>query len=129
MSLGRALIAGLLAAGVLGCGGGGGDDADRDPIEVAMAWVNALNERDYERACELSVTASSSEPPCEELLKASSGDRKLELVEGAYFNRSEQQPAFGSFSATPEGGGPPVTFMVEEHGGRFLVHFEVSVIR
>ena len=125
----RPLLAGLLAVAVLGCGAGQGDDGDLDPVQVATAWVEAVNERDYRRACELSVRAPPNDPACEELLEGGFGDVLLERPEGAYFNQSGEQPAHGSFSAARRGGGAPVTFMVEEQGGRYLVHFEVSVIR
>jgi len=122
------LLAAILAVGLVGCGGGQRDDADLGAVEVATEWVEALNDRDYRRACGLSIPLPQ-EVSCESELENGYGDVTLEPPEGAYFNRSEDQPAGGQFSAFRKGGGKPATFAVEERAGRYLVHFEVSVIR
>jgi len=125
----RLLLAGVLCVGAFGCGGGERDDADLDPIEVAVEFVAALNESDYGRACELSTGGASTDSSCERLLEEAFRNQTFEPPEGAYLNRSEKQSAGGSFSAFRRGGGAPLTFEVEEGGGRHLVHIEVSVIR
>ncbi len=124
----RLPVVALLAVGALGCGGGERHDADLDPTEVATRWVDALNERDYRRACSLSVRSPSSELSCEGLLEDAHGDVMLEPPEAVFVDSSSEQAA-GLFSASRKGGGPPVKFRVEEQNGRYLVHFEVSVIR
>jgi hypothetical protein len=134
----RGLLLSLVVLSVLSGGCWGGDDApSRSAEETAEAWVDALNDDDYDRACDLSVANSHSE--CVAIVKEKPFGEELEL-EGFYKTRPEDDATFTLSSKEdrrPRGAGwtayaPTEGFRVERDGeeaGEYRVHFEVSVIK
>ena len=132
-----AAVAVLVMAGCFG----DNDEPSRTAEETAEEWVAAINEDDYERACDLSVI--SDQPDCVEAMKAKPFGEDLE-VEGFYFNRSDGTGGTdgeGTFALSssedrkPHGDGwtayAPSSdgLRIERQGAEYLVHFEISVIK
>jgi hypothetical protein len=130
----RAVAVGLIASSLIaGCGGS--DDPPRSPEETAQAWVDAINDENYERACELSVADSNAE--CLDLFRQEPFGEDLE-IEGFYSTDDPNtEPTFGLSSRetrNPQGDGwtayaPTDGFSVERDGDEYKVHVEVSIIR
>lgn len=110
-----------LALAAAGCGA----DVDRaDADEVAAAWVEAINDRDWSRACELSVQTDGLD--CEEVLGEALGDvRGAELVE-----TSTTRGDRGTAGLSAESGEAlPRRVELERSGDAWSVHYEVQVVR
>jgi hypothetical protein len=106
--------------------------SENPPLRVAGAWVRALNDRDFARACELSVRVGLGQGPCLELLQAAFADHHRDVeIEGAYFDRNASDAREGkimtfSLSSGPDGFSAGA---VERRGGQLLVHWEAQLIR
>jgi hypothetical protein len=99
-----------LTAALAGCGGGG--DADR---KVAQRWVDALNARDWKRACALQVRAGKA---CETVLRAAFRGTEVKLREA------------GDNFAVNMRNGERLALVVEERGGeKRVAHGPIQVIR
>ena len=113
---------------------GGDDEPSRGAEETAEAWVDALNDENYDRACDLSVVNSHSE--CVAMLTEKPFGEELE-VEGFYKSRGEDDAAFALSSKEdrrPRGAGwtayaPTEGFSVERDGDEYRVHVEVNIIK
>lgn len=123
-------VAALVMAGCFG----DEDEPSRSAEETAQAWVDAMNDEDYDRACDLSVVSSHSE--CVAIVKEKPFGEELE-VEGFYKSRGEDDATFALSSEKdrqPRGKGwtayaPVEGFRVERDGDEYKVHFEVSIIK
>ena len=115
----------LIAVAMASCGG----SEPRKPEDLATAWVDAVNERDFSRACDLSI-ASPESPDCLALLRAAfRSHRRSMAIEGMYLNRGEDPTQLGQFfvSGAPRELARPLR--LERAGGRVRVHFEIQAIR
>ncbi|MGH2838212.1 MAG: hypothetical protein ACRDJY_07690 [Thermoleophilaceae bacterium] len=123
-----------MSASLLFGGCWGDDEPSRSAEDTAQSWVDALNDQDYDRACDLSVVSSHSE--CVAIVNEKPFGEELE-IEGFYKSRGEDDATFALSSGKhrqPRGKGwtayaPVEGFRVERDGGEYKVHFEVSVIK
>lgn len=114
MRRGIAAVAALLAAG---CGAGG---VDRTKLEaVAAAWVEAVDDQDWGRVCELSVRPAGA--PCEDVDETLLGDLRDVGLEGVYASGDTATMAMSAGS-----GDLPDDLRLERAGDRWVVHFEVQ---
>jgi hypothetical protein len=111
----------VLTLAAVGCGA----DVDRTkPEEVAAAWVDAVNDREWSRACELSVQLDGID--CEEVVGKSLADVRGVELEGVYTTGSGKGTA--GLSAE-RGEALPREVELERSGDEWSVHYEVQVIR
>ena len=131
----RGLAVALIGSFLFGGCWGDGDEPSRSPEETARAWVDAINDEDYDRACDLSVVDTKAE--CIDLLKHEPFGEELE-IEGFYSaDDPDTEPTFGLSSREirkPQGDGwtayaPMDGFSVERDGDEYKVHVEVSIIK
>ena len=119
----RLLLVALLALAVLaGCGG---DDTPTKPDEVAGAWVEAMNDRDWDAACRLSAPVpDDAGTTCAELLEEAFADVEIDMeLEGVYLS----DDAGSILVRRPVDG--LAEHELERHDGEWRVHFEIQIIR
>jgi hypothetical protein len=121
-----AVVASLLVASC-----GGSDDPPRSPEETAQAWVDAINDQDYDRACDLSVFEKKS--LCLDLMRNKPFGADLRVW---HFTDDPPNGDAGAFLVSSaedrKVGGPAVVreaIAVERDGDQHKVHFEVSIIK
>ena len=137
MRLLAVVIAALVMAGCFG----GDDEASRTAEETAEEWVTAINEGNYERACDLSVI--SDQLGCIKTMKAKPFGEDLK-VEGFYLNRSDGTGGTdgeGTFALSSSEDRKPRSdgwtayapssdgLRIEKQGNEYFVHYEVSIIK
>lgn len=92
---------------------------DPAAAEIAQAWVDAINRRDWPEVCRLSVPIPGQD--CEELVEAAFDKAAGEVaIEGFYVADRRAAAALS---------GADVEAAVEPAGEGFLVHIEVAIIR
>ena len=113
----------LPLAATVALGGCGGDP--RNAEDTARRWVEAINAKDWNRACELSV--KESQAGCERAVAEGFGDAEGDMrIEGIYRSGDTTKFAVTTPRTRNDGGRE---FAVEQHHGEHLVHFEVAIIR
>ncbi len=113
------LVVALAAALVFGCGADDGPDAEA----VVKEWGEAVNARDWQRACELST---QSPKDCEDGLRSDFAGARLEF-DGPATNGGEMQPGERYFAFGGNLGTVFVTAVPENDG--FRVRVEAMVVR
>ena len=114
-----AVAAAVAAAVVLGCGGGDAPNAEA----VVKEWGEAVNARDWERACELS---EGSQQDCETSLQGEFARARLEF-EGPATNGGAMKPGEEYFSFGGSSGTVLVTAAPKDDD--FRVRVEAVVLR
>ena len=100
-------------------------DEPRNAEDAAREWVEAINAKDWNRACELSV--KQSQAGCERVVAEGFGDAGGDMrIERIYRSGDTTKFAVTTPDRRNDGGRE---FAVERHHDEHLVHFEISIIR
>ena len=107
----------IAAVALAGCGGGGSSESAED---VVKAWATALDDRDWQRACELMVSAK---PSCEDDLREEYADERV-TYEGPASNGNPDDRVFSLHAGRR-------TLMVAAvaRDGGFAVRFDAVIER
>ena len=129
-------LAAALAAAAAGCGGDeAGSDLPASPEAAARAWVRAVDERDWDRVCELSTPVADD---CPNSVARSFGDWKDPRLGNVITDGGSPRFEVTTADMRGETGPPeeegwtayaPIEILLERTDGGYLAHLEVAVIR
>lgn len=120
----RARVVAIVSSALLLLAGCGGSGVAATADDAVKRWAEAINNRDWTQACELSVEPGDR---CEESLR-SNFDGDTLTFQGAATNGGGTRPGESDFSLQQAKGGGTVFVTAVPRDGGFVVRLEALVV-